>query len=228
MPRLLELFCGTKSISKVFVAHGWDAVTLDFDPQFAPDICGDILTAEITGEFDMIWASPPCTTFSVASIGRHWKHGKPSAEAVMGNKILARTIEIINLFRPAYFFIENPRGMMRTLPIMASLPHRTVTYCQYGDTRQKPTDIWSNAFDVWPPRPMCNRGDSCHEAAPRGARTGTQGLGGAKNRSVIPPPPCRRNIRGRYERNGCAEAKAKGGIADGRATTSTADADIFV
>lgn len=58
MPRILELFCGTKSISKVFVAHGWEAVTLDFDPQFAPDICGDILTTEIGGEFDVIHASP--------------------------------------------------------------------------------------------------------------------------------------------------------------------------
>ncbi len=75
--------------------------------------------------------------------------------------------------------------MMRTLPIMASLPKKTVTYCQYGDNRMKPTDIWTNCTN-WNPKPPCNNGDKCHESAPRGARTGTQGIDGAVNRSVIP------------------------------------------
>lgn len=187
--RLLDLFCGTKSISNVFMGGGWEVVTLDIDPSFNADITGDILKTEVMGDFDVIWASPPCTTFSVASIGRHWKHGKPSDEAVFGNKILARTLEIINLLRPKYWFIENPRGMMRTLPIMASLPKKTVTYCQYGDTRMKPTDIWTNC-DLWTPKPPCNNGDKCHTSAPRGARTGTQGIDGAKDRAIIPKDLC--------------------------------------
>ena len=187
--RLLDLFCGTKSISKVFLSRGWEVVTLDNDAQFGADIIGDILDKDIVQSFDVIWASPPCTTFSVASIGRHWKHEKPSGEALIGNKILAKTLEIINICRPKYWFIENPRGMMRTLPIMASLPRHTVTYCQYGDTRMKPTDIWTNC-DYWIPKPMCKNGDSCHVSAPRGARTGTQGLGGARERSVIPEELC--------------------------------------
>jgi hypothetical protein len=187
--RLLELFCGTKSVSKVFIRGGATALTVDFDPQFNPDICADILTLNFREKFDVIWASPPCTTFSVASIGRHWKHGNPSDEAVIGNRILAKTMEIINLVRPKYWFIENPRGMMRTLPIMDSLPKKTVTYCQYGDTRMKPTDIWTNCHH-WSPKKACGNGDPCHESAPRGARTGTQGLAGAKNRAVIPEALC--------------------------------------
>jgi hypothetical protein len=187
---MLDLFCGTKSVSKVFAADGWETTTLDFDPQFKPDICCDILATNIRGKFDVIWASPPCTTFSVASIGRHWPEGNPSAEAVIGNKILARAIEIINLCRPKIFFIENPRGMMRTLPVMASLPHHTVTYCKYGDNRMKPTDIWTNC-KLWVPKTACKNGDPCHEAAPRGARTGTQGLDGARERAIIPQALCK-------------------------------------
>jgi hypothetical protein len=187
--KLLELFCGTKSVSKVFVRGGAEALTVDFDEQFNPDICADILTLDFKDRFDVVWASPPCTTFSVASIGRHWALGNPSDEAVIGNKILAKTLEIINLTRPKYWFIENPRGMMRTLPIMANLQKRTVTYCQYGDKRMKPTDIWTNC-QHWNPKKACNNGDKCHESAPRGARTGTQGLNGAKDRAVIPEALC--------------------------------------
>ena len=72
---------------------------------------------------------------------------------------------------------------------MLGLPRYTVTYCQYGDTRQKPTDIWTNHPDPQF-KPPCHRGDPCHEAAPRGSRTGTQGLKNSKQKAVIPPMLC--------------------------------------
>tara|TARA_A100001515_G_C4514769_1_gene191367 strand:- start:22 stop:228 length:207 start_codon:yes stop_codon:yes gene_type:complete len=51
----------------------------------------------------------------------------------------------------------------------------------------KPTDIWTN-YD-FTTRPMCFNGnrDCHHEPAPRGSRTGTQGLKGDYLRSQIPP-----------------------------------------
>ena len=61
----------------------------------------------------------------------------------------------------------------------------TVTYCQYGDRRMKPTDIVTN-IPGWEGR-RCKNGDPCHEPAPRGSKTGTQGLKNAKLRGVIPP-----------------------------------------
>lgn len=69
------------------------------------------------------------------------------------------------------------------------LPRYTVTYCQYGDTRQKPTDIWTNhpnpAF-----KPVCHAGAPCHEASPRGSSAGTQRLHGSYARSIIPQGLC--------------------------------------
>ena len=98
-------------------------------------------------------------------------------------------LDLIRELRPTFYFIENPRGGMRKMPWMQGLPRYTVTYCQYGDTRMKPTDVWTNhpAPQFMPP---CKNGDPCHVRAPRGARTGTQSLNGSKERSVIPPQLC--------------------------------------
>ena len=93
--------------------------------------------------------------------------------------------------------------MMRKMPFMQHLPRTTVTYCSYGDTRMKPTDIWSNNLislfnvDGWQPRQMCFNGnnDCQHEAAPRGSRTGTQGLKCAYTRSKIPKELCKEIIK---------------------------------
>ena len=80
------------------------------------------------------------------------------------------------------------------MDFMHGLPRYTVTYCQYGDTRMKPTDIWTNHPDP-KFKPMCKNGDTCHEKAPRGSRTGTQGLKGSKWRSVIPVELCRHIVK---------------------------------
>lgn len=72
---------------------------------------------------------------------------------------------------------------------MSGLPRHTVTYCQHGDTRMKPTDIWTNHPDP-EFKPPCHNGDPCHTPAPRGAKTGTQGLSGSRERSIIPAALC--------------------------------------
>lgn len=69
------------------------------------------------------------------------------------------------------------------------LPRYTISYCQYGDERMKPTDIWTNHPN---PnfKPMCKNGDKCHVSAPRGSKTGTQGRKGSVERSLIPSQLC--------------------------------------
>ena len=69
MPRLLELFCGTKSIGRAFEAAGWEVVSLDIVSKFEPTILCDIRSWDYLfppGHFDMVWASPVCTEYSRA------------------------------------------------------------------------------------------------------------------------------------------------------------------
>lgn len=196
--KTVELFCGTKSFSKIAEARGHSIFTIDNDSDFNPDMCRDIRFIDnISLETDIVWASPPCTAFSVASIGRHWTGGSKayipkSFTAELGLRLLDKTIELIWKEQPKFWFIENPRGVMRKVIDgifkkygITNYRRVTVSYCQYGDTRMKPTDIWTNCR-AWNPRQMCHNGDNCHEAAPRGSKTGTQGLKGAKERGVIP------------------------------------------
>jgi hypothetical protein len=151
----------------------------------------------------ILWASPPCTTFSVASISHYWENGKPKNDkARLGIAILEKAIELIAEAAPTYWFIENPRGMMRKVIDEIFERHglkpirHTVTYCQYGSKIMKPTDIWTNA-DWWRPRAACKNGAPCHERAGRGSKTGVQGIynaewekargNSAMARGVIPP-----------------------------------------
>jgi hypothetical protein len=195
--KVLELFAGSRSIGKVADRLAFDVYSSDIEQFGGIDYVTDIMefdVAKIPFKPDIIWASCPCTAFSVAAIGKNWtKVGDDyipkNPRADFGLKLVQKTLEIIEHFNPTYFFIENPRGMLRKMPIMADLPRQGVTYCQYGDTRMKPTDIWTNSIK-WIPRRMCKNGDPCHVAAPRGSKTGTQGLKGSYERSKIPEDLC--------------------------------------
>lgn len=174
-------------------ARGHEYVTLDLEKRFGCTITADILTQtpDSLGSFDFIWDSPPCEAFSVASIGHHWGSGArqyqpKTTHAVLSQKIVEHTVKLLQAINPPRgWMMENPRGVLRKLPCVAGLPRVTVSYCQYGDTRMKPTDLWGQVTN-WLPRPMCKNGDPCHEAAPRGAKTGTQGIKGAAERAVVP------------------------------------------
>lgn len=158
--KLLEMFKGTGSVGKQAHKLGMDVLSLDFDPIYTPDIETDILKWDYkkyhkdTGYVpDLIWASPPCNTFSPLAYPlkeRNTKTAVPkSARAKEGTAILYRTIEIISYFsklNPRLLYVmENPRGMMRNDAKVKKLPHRDTTlYCLYNDVRYKPTDFFNN------------------------------------------------------------------------------------
>lgn len=207
--KVLELFAGTRSIGKAFEAHGHEVFSIEWDKSFENiDLYADILTVtaedilEKFGHPDVIWASPDCTTFSVAAISHHRRKNLVTGNldpisdyAKFCDEVDQHVLELIKELNPKYYFIENPRGGMRKMTWMQGLPRYTVTYCKYEldkpveERRMKPTDIWTNHPN---PQfaPACKNGDPCHARAPRGAQTGTQGIKGAKNKSVIPPLLC--------------------------------------
>ena len=144
---------------------------------------------------DVIWASPDCTTYSVAAISKHrWRDWDGnlcplSDYAQRCDEINRHLIALIQELNPKYYFIENPVGGLRKMNFMQGIPRHTVTYCQYGERRQKPTDIWTNHPAPGFKEP-CKRGAPCHDAAPRGARTGTQSLKNRIEKARIPVELC--------------------------------------
>lgn len=205
--KVLELFAGTRSIGKAFEAKGHEVYSIEWDKQHEDinwyvDI-GTISAQDILERFgkpDVIWMSPDCSSYSVAAISHHRRKDEdgnlsPISEyAKFCDRVNQHCLNLIKELQPTFYFIENPRGGMRKMNFIKDLPRYTVTYCKYGDKRMKPTDIWTNhpnpQFN-----PACKNGDPCHVSAPRGSRTGTQGIKGSVNRSRIPQQLCEHIVK---------------------------------
>jgi len=204
--KIVELFAGSRSIGRVAEKRGHKVCSIDIKQFDGINIVKDIefLTVEDLPFIpDVIWASPPCTTYSLAAISHHRNYQKPKTEfAEKSDRIIENTLKIIREIG-CIFYIENPVGMLRKMNFMKRIPRTTVTYCKYGDKRMKPTDIWSNNIynplfnpQGWKPLPKCfNDNMKCHhEKAPRGSKTGTQGLKNNYERSKIPEQLCKEII----------------------------------
>ena len=208
--RVVELFAGTKSVSNAFERNGHKTYSIEWDKDHPNiDWYADISKVNVQdilerfGVPDVIWVSCPCEKFSVAAIGKHWIQGTnlpKTEETKKALELLEHCVSLVKEFLEInpnlIYFFENPRGKMRKMDCMQELPRYTVTYCQYmtdrplEERRMKPTDIWTNHPNPKFKQP-CKNGDTCHTPAPRGSRTGTQGLKGSKERSVIPKDLCK-------------------------------------
>ena len=169
--KVLELFSGTGSVKKVCEELGWEVVSVDITDQFHPvDHKVDILEWDYTKlekDFDIVWASPPCATFSrlttswfgrrLKSIGMEvfTKEIQDRREREIGVVLLDKAKEIIKYFEPKYYFIENPQtGRMKNY--MNDYPHVDVDYCRYSDWGyKKRTRVWTNVEGFEPK--LCQR-----------------------------------------------------------------------
>jgi site-specific DNA-cytosine methylase len=164
--RILELFCGTKSVGNVFKDAGYDVISLDYNKKFDATHIEDILNWNYQqysqGYFDVIWASPDCRSWSIATGGKYRTkasiyglNNQFQEGATLGNNMVLKVIEIITYFQPNYWFIENPRGLLKWFPPLqqyikdVGANMNLVFYANYNNWGfPKPTNIWSN-LPLW-------------------------------------------------------------------------------
>ena len=196
--KIMELFCGTKSFSNEVLkenAH-CEIITLDIMKRYNPTIQCDILEWNykdkyLSNSFDIIWASPPCTEYSKA-------HRRKPRNLYLADNIVKRTIEIINYFKPKYWFIENPAdgGLLQHRDFMIPLERykHTCCYCKYGFEYRKMTNIWTNMKDL--NLKICNKLTPCDNkqkygkhlyTAQRTKSSNSKDNIGVTNAYVIPP-----------------------------------------
>ena len=205
--KILELFAGSRSFSKVAEELGHEVYTIDNEEFEGIDLVKDvefITPSDIPFEPDVIWASPPCQSYSICGCAAHRKNKVAFSDfAKKSDRLVIKTLELISHYNCIYF-IENPRAILRKMPFMRGINKATVWYCQYGDSSAKPTDIFSNNIysifnpDGWIPRAECKNGnkDCHHQPAPRGSKTGTQGKKNAYFRSIVPYELCKEILEG--------------------------------
>lgn len=126
--KVLELFAGTRSISKAFEKRGHETYSVEWNKDFENiTLYEDInnLTVEKIIELcggvpDVIWASPDCTTYSIAGISHHRIKNASTGNldavsdyAKFCDKTNKHVLDLIKEIRPKYYFIENPRRWIK-------------------------------------------------------------------------------------------------------------------
>ena len=172
--KVLELFSGTHSIGVVCKERNYDVVSLDRDigsscklnPEYVSEnhIKTDILEWDYKtfepGSFDIITASPVCTWWSLlrkCNYGRPIKpHTVPFCEELFlkdidehGKPMVDKVFEILDYFKPKYWWIENPKSSQMWKYIKETQPqydnYKVFDYCKFSDFGyKKPTTFLSN------------------------------------------------------------------------------------
>ena len=162
MVKCLELFSGTGSVGKVCKQLGWETLSIDLimEADHKCDIMDFDYKQYDKDEFDIVWASPPCEKYS--ALQRCWfgreRNGeiytkeKNLEEQNEADKLVEKTLEIIDYFKPKYWFIENPQtGDLKNRNIMKNINFYDYDYCKYSDWGyKKTTRIWTNKKDLKP------------------------------------------------------------------------------
>jgi len=158
-PICLELFSGSRNVSKFFESKGYNSVSIDNNPILKPSICCDILDLDLDllpDSIAFLWASPDCSHFSREAKTSHWikktlkyrvyDYTPATPEAAKSVSLLTKTIEIINLYPNIPFVIENPIGRIQHMHALKNLGHYqyAVNYGDYDFPYSKETYLFTN------------------------------------------------------------------------------------
>jgi hypothetical protein len=156
MPRLLELFSGTGSVGKSFRDKGWEVTSVDLDPKSGAMIITDVAAWDYKvyepGYFHCIWASPPCTHYSIARTT-----AKTPRDLEGSDRLVQIVRDIIDYHKPlGGFFMENPQtGLLKNRFVVNDLSFHDTSYCKYGYLYKKATRIWHNCRNFKPRKACC-------------------------------------------------------------------------
>lgn len=164
MEQTVELFCGQiKVFSSIAGALGFRTFTVDSDQAASPDLIGDITSlsaAKMPASPLIVWAAPPA--FPALNERAHWATDgswyPETAEAENAMTVIRQTIGIITALNPTWWFLENPKSLLRGMPLFAGFnrgyPTRnrlTFRSDEWGGASAAETDVWTNAY-WWLPR----------------------------------------------------------------------------
>jgi len=118
MRKMVDLYAGFGGASEPFLRAGWDVLRVD-NNELLKDVPNMMIADLVDEEFffnahwfqpDLLWASPPCTDFSLAfnapgpTAKREGREFKPDLKPLM------RAIDYIKLLQPKNAVIENVHG----------------------------------------------------------------------------------------------------------------------
>ena len=138
----LELCAGEEVMSRALKEMGFDATTLDNDLKRSAisKLCLEVLERRIESghindhpylnkPFNVIWAAPECTTWSVAANGRYRNRGfidgfhnrALHARAQQARRDIESLVNILSFYRAKHpnvvIVIENPAGLLHHHPV---------------------------------------------------------------------------------------------------------------
>ncbi len=177
--RCLELFSGTGSIGNVFKKKNIEVISLDIENVFEPTILCDIMEWNYKSYppnyFDIITASPVCSNWSLLKkswIGRKSKSIRPDGGIVCVNDIendinkygkpmVDKMFEIIEYFKPKYYWIENPSASQMWKYVKDKYQHlglfyNRFDYCKYSTYGYKKPTIFATNFKLKIEPKLCN------------------------------------------------------------------------
>ena len=152
--RILDLCCGRGGATRAFYDHGHEIVTVDINPKFQPTFCQDVNTFDSEGEYDLIWASPPCTEYSRCSLPKSWGCNR-GTHPIPDMRPFLNCVRIVRETSPRYWVIENVRGAIPFFRQVIGEPRQRIGSRILWGTFPKLSIGRAEAYGKWrlPPTP---------------------------------------------------------------------------